>query len=95
MDKKDKCDIDWAILIDLIASEYGWTIDYIVNNLDMGQLAALIVAIKKRYQRQNPKSKYPSIPQELDGIDKEIPMSDFIKMGGKLVEKDGKKQIIL
>lgn len=98
MDNEKKLDIDWADLIDLLASEYGWTIDYI-KGLNMGQVVSLIKAIKKRYLRQNSKNdnenNYPEVLENINEDQSETLVSDFIKMGGKIVEKDGKKQIII
>jgi len=79
-------DIDWAEVIDILAKEYGWTIDYI-KSLDLGQIISLLKAIRNRYDRQNNNEENP---------DRELSISDFKAMGGKEVTReDGKKEIII
>lgn len=45
-------DVDWAEIVDVLAHEYGWTIDYI-ETLTMSQANLLIKAISTRYRAQN------------------------------------------
>jgi hypothetical protein len=79
-------DIDWAAIIDILAKEYGWTIEYI-KSLDLGQIITLLQTIKARYGKQNNEEENP---------DKELSISDFKAMGGKEVTReDGKKEIII
>lgn len=89
-------DIDWAELIDLFASEYGWTIDDI-KKLDMGQIIILSKQIKKRYERQNQANNQDMPQQDISPGENGIPTSDFItKMGGKLkTDEDGTKRIVV
>lgn len=86
-------DIDWAALIDLFASEYGWTIEYI-KNLDLGQVMSLKEKIYERYEKQNSVSEdNGSMPSG----DQELSISDFeTKLGGKRrIRKDGITEIII
>jgi len=74
-------DIDWAIIIDILAKEYGWTIDYI-KSLDMGQVRELLKAIKNRYNKDQP--------------DEESSLDDLKAIGGKEnIRPDGRKEIII
>ncbi len=96
MDENSQLDIDWAAIVDILASEYGWTIDYI-RSLDLGQVVALIKTIKARYRRQNSGTQ-GEIPEDIANPDgQEMPLSDFeTKLGGKRrVRKDGVTEIIL
>jgi hypothetical protein len=84
---KNAYDIDWAELIDILAKEYGWTIDYI-KSLDLGQIMSLIKAIRVRYDKQNNNEENP--------IDNELSISDFKAMGGKeKTREDGRKEIVI
>ena len=86
MDDTIYTDIDWAEIIDILAKEYGWTIEYI-KSLDLGQITSLLKAIRNRYDRQNNNEENP---------DRELSISDFKAMGGKEVTReDGKKEIII
>jgi len=86
MDDTIYTDIDWAEVIDILAKEYGWTIEYI-KSLDLGQITSLLKAIRNRYDRQNNNEENP---------DRELSISDFKAMGGKEVTReDGKKEIII
>lgn len=99
MNKKAKSDIDWAEIIDLFASEYGWTIDYI-KSLNMGQILVLIDKIQIRRKKQNNSSEgeASSIPST-EGVspdEMELSMSDFqYKLGGKKVVENGVTKIII
>lgn len=95
MDNESQLDIDWAAIVDILASEYGWTIDYIVS-LDLSQIVSLVKTIKARYRRQNSQGDTP--PDEIDNPDgQEMPLSDFeTKLGGKKrVREDGVTEIVL
>jgi len=79
-------DIDWVLIIDILAKEYGWTIDYI-KTLDLCQVTKLLTAIKDRYARQNNTSD--------DGVSADnnsevSSISDFKAMGGKEMLNVGK-----
>ena len=92
MDKKE-VDIDWAALIDLFASEYGWTVEYI-SSLDLGQIMSLKAKIRERYNQQNGVSEDgESLPAGEQGLS----ISDFeTKLGGKKrVREDGVTEIVL
>ena len=100
MNKKPSSDIDWAEIIDLFASEYGWTIDYITG-LDLGQIVTLMDKIQIRRDKQNGSSEgeAPSI-SNIEGAssdtDTEMPMSYFEnKLGGKKVVENGVTKIII
>jgi hypothetical protein len=76
-------DIDWAAIIDILAREYGWTIEYI-KSLDLGQITTLLQAIKARYDKQNNNEENP------DDI------SDLKALGGKeRTREDGRKEIVI
>lgn len=94
MDHESQLNIDWAAIVDILASEYGWTIDYI-GSLDLGQIISLIKAIKVRYKSQNTQGDMPN--DEANPEEQEMPLSDFEhKLGGKKhVRKDGTVEIIL
>jgi len=96
MENNDSGDIDWAAIIDLLASEYGWTIDYVKNNLDLGQVVALKRTIQARYDQQNGavSEDNSSVPSQGD---ENLSMSDFeTKLGGKkVVHDDGTVEIII
>lgn len=91
MDKKDSVDIDWAAIIDLLASEYGWTIRYI-KSLDLGQVLSLKEAIRKRYEYQN-----TGISDNAGSVSSrdELSMLHFEKMGKKHIREDGTVEIII
>jgi len=42
-----------ATICDLFGSEYGWTPDYVLNQLTRRQVDALLQATSRRYQRQS------------------------------------------
>lgn len=96
MDDKTPLDIDWAAIVDILASEYGWTIDYI-RSLDLGQIISLVKAIKARYNKQNGAIQGDMPNEEADSDGQEMPLSDFeTKLGGKRkVREDGTTEIIL
>ena len=82
-------DIDWAEIIDILAKEYGWTIEYI-KSLDLGQITSLLKAIRNRYDRQNNGGGNEEDPN------RELSISDFKAMGGKeRTREDGKKEIVI
>jgi len=84
-------DIDWAEIVDILAREYGWTIDYI-KSLDLGQITLLLRTIKARYNKQN------NIDDGYEDSEnnKELSISDFKAMGGKVkIREDGRKEIII
>jgi hypothetical protein len=79
-------DIDWAEIVDILAKEYGWTIEYI-KSLDLGQITSLLKVIRARYNKQNNNEEVP---------DKELSISDFKAMGGKeKTREDGRKEIVI
>ena len=39
-------------MLDIFASEYGWTPDYILNSLTREQVESLISAINRRYEKK-------------------------------------------
>jgi len=84
-------DLDWAEIVDILAREYGWTIDYI-KSLDLGQVMLLLKAIKARYDKQN--NTGDSLEDSENN--KELSISDFEAMGGKVkIREDGRKEIII
>jgi len=95
-------DIDWAAICDILASEYGWTLDYI-KTLNFGQITTLLKSIKERRDTEAGSSGrtgkfYPRSPK---GISKKPSEKGAIQMalqmGGKIEkDKDGKvKKIII
>jgi hypothetical protein len=79
-------DIDWAELIDILAKEYGWTIEYI-KSLDLGQITLLLKVIKARYDKQNNNG---------GNTEEELSISDLKAMGGKeKTREDGRKEIVI
>lgn len=91
MSKEAEFDIDWAAIIDLFASEYGWTKDYIVENLDLGQVISLKSAMRKRHAEQNGDV---SGGMETVPVD-QINITDFERIGKKHVRDDGTIEIII
>lgn len=96
--KERTLDIDWAAMVDLFASEYGWSIDDI-KKLDMSQIVALARQIRKRYADQAASIKNTeTVEGQTSPYSKEeMPISDFVtKMGGKMTtDEDGTKRIVL
>jgi len=95
---KSRSDIDWAEIVDLFASEYGWTIEYI-KSLDLGQIVILMDKMQIRRDRQNGSSEGET-PSTLNvgGVssDEEMPMSYFEnQLGGKKVVENGVTKIII
>ena len=83
-------DIDWAEIVDILAKEYGWTIEYI-RSLDLGQVTKLLRAIRNRYEKQNGEVSSEDLERN-----KELSISDLKAMGGREVTReDGRKEIIL
>lgn len=88
--------IDWAAICDILASEYGWTLDYI-KTLNFGQITILLKAIKERRDAEAGSSRrmgkfYPRSPK---GIGKKTSEKGVVQMalqmGGKIeTDKDGK-----
>lgn len=90
---KNPLDINWAEVVDILASEYGWTIDYI-RTLDLGQIISLLKAVKLRYKKQD-KAIKESTDTNNPSAD-ELSISDFKAMGGQeRVREDGRKEIVL
>jgi hypothetical protein len=89
----NKLEIDWATVVDMLASEYGWTIDYI-GTLDLSQVMSLIKVIKARKARQNGEEV-----EAQDDIEsnQEASASSFQAMfgGKKVTNDDGSETIIL
>jgi len=98
MTKENKSDIDWAEIIDLLASEYGWTIEYI-KALNLGQIVTLMKKIQIRREKHNGSSDSNiTPPNSTGGVDTEdeLSISDFeTKLGGKKVVENGVTKIIL
>ncbi len=88
--KQKGIDIDWAVIIDLFASQYGWTIDYITG-LTLGQVIILLKQIKKRCNTED--IDVPNVSEEQE----EMTISDFeTKLGGKkIVDEDGVTKIVI
>jgi hypothetical protein len=79
-------DIDWAEIVDILAKEYGWTIEYI-KSLDLGQITSLLKVIRARYDKQNNNEGTTS---------EELSISDLKAMGGKeQTREDGRKEIVI
>jgi hypothetical protein len=79
-------DIDWAEIVDILAKEYGWTIEYI-KSLDLGQITSLLKVIRTRYDKQN---------NNEGTTDEELSISDLKAMGGKeQTREDGRKEIVI
>lgn len=92
MDSKNSTDIDWGAIVDLLASEYGWTIDYI-KTLDLGQIISIKDTIQKRYDKQNGR-----VSQDNETVSKnedEFNITEFEKIGKKHVRADGVTEIII
>lgn len=87
---KDKdIEMDWAVIIDLLASQYGWNIEYITG-LNLKQVVILIKQIKRRLDSQDGNS-----PQ-VNGENEEMSISDFeTKLGGKKIVENGVTKIVL
>ena len=66
---RDPLDIEWAEVVDILASEYGWTIKYI-RSLDLGQIISLLKAIKLRYKKQEKAVKEGMATLREDGMEK-------------------------
>lgn len=93
-------DIDWATICDILASEYGWTLDYI-KTLNFGQITTLLKAIKERRDAEGGSlgrtgKFYPNSPKSANrklSENKAIQMA--LQMGGKIEkDKDGKAKKI-
>lgn len=82
-------DIDWAEMVDILAKEYGWTIEYI-KSLDLGQITLLLRAIKNRYKKQNDED---TDFNEDSGKNKELSIEDFKAMGTENIREDGRTEI--
>ncbi|GAG14070.1 unnamed protein product [marine sediment metagenome] len=95
-------DIDWAAICDILASEYGWTLDYI-KTLNFGQITTLLKAIKERRDIEGGSfgragKVYPHSPKGESGkLSENEAIQMAAKMGGKIEkDKDGKvKKIIM
>ena len=92
MDSKNSTDIDWGAIVDLLASEYGWTIDYI-KTLDLGQIISIKETIQKRYDKQN--GQVSSENGTVSSIEQSFNISDFEKIGKKNIREDGTVEIII
>ena len=91
MDDKSQLDIDWAAIVDIFASEYGWTID-VIKNLDLSQVISLVKTIKARYRKQS-----DSVNQGDNdtGSEEEMAMHDLERLGKTVIREDGTKEIII
>jgi len=88
---------DWAVICDIIAFEYGWTLEDI-KRLNLNQISLLLKAIGERHKKENEAIEgtggfHPQRP--IKGIKKKLPTSDIVQMatqmGGKIErDKDGK-----
>jgi len=91
MSKESDFDIDWAAIVDLLASEYGWTIDYIINNLDLGQVISLKDKIRARYASQN-----GDVSADMETVPSDkVDIGYFEKLGKKHVRDDGVTEILI
>jgi len=90
--EKSKLNIDWAMIVDVLAAEYGWTIDYI-KTLTLPQLIILIKSIKARYARQEESIKNNQNNEE--NSEQELPLSHFELLGKTTVREDGTKEIVI
>lgn len=94
--------VDWATICDILASEYGWTLDYI-KTLNFGQITTLLGAMKKRRVAEAGGSGRVGkpYPHSSKGASKKPSESSVVQMalqmGGKIEkDKDGKvKKIII
>jgi len=94
--------IDWAAICDILASEYGWTLDYI-KTLNFGQITIMLKAIKERRDIEGGSlgrtgKVYPRSPKGVGGKPSENGVVQMAhQMGGKIErDKDGKvKKIII
>ena len=96
---KNKYDIDWAEVVDLLAHEYGWTIKYI-RTLTLGQISMLVSKIRKRYDAQDKATKDTQATKP-EGSDfkpssEEVVTGTLLARGGKLrTRPDGTKEIVI
>ena len=92
MDNDNSTDIDWGAIVDLLASEYGWTIEYI-KTLDLGQIISIKNTIQKRYDKQNGavSSEDGTVPKNEDKFN----IAEFEKLGKKHIREDGTVEIII
>lgn len=88
--------VDWAQIIDLFASEYGWTIDEI-SKLNATQISLLIRAIRKRRRSdaKNISRGLMGVPSKGSSNLRQTEL--FFRKAGAKVEKnkDGKLDIKL
>jgi len=95
--------IDWATICDVIAFEYGWTLEDI-KRLNLNQVSLLLRAIGERHRKENEAIEgmgkfHPQRP--IKGVKKKMPSSNIVQMatqmGGKIEkDKDGKvKKVII
>jgi len=90
MGKEADFDIDWAAIIDLFASEYGWTIDYITS-LDLGQIISLKDKIRIRYASQN-----GDVSEGMEAVPSDkVDIGYFEKIGKRHVRDDGVTEIVI
>jgi hypothetical protein len=88
----NKLEIDWAAVVDVLASEYGWTIEYI-GTLDLSQVMSLIKVIKARNARQNGDTVEAHDDTESE---EQMSASSFKSMfGGKIVKNDDGSETII
>lgn len=75
------------MILDILSSEYGWTMDYVLDNIHMGDLLGFINAIQKRKRSEallslaivhNPFSKDPN------ALFKELRGKESYSAGNKL-----------
>jgi len=89
--------VDWATICDVLAFEYGWTLEDI-KRLNLNQISLLLKAIGERHKKENEAIEgagkfYPQEP--IKGIKKKSPPLNIVQMatqmGGKIErDKDGK-----
>ena len=90
---REKIILDWAVIVDIFASEYGWTLSEI-KQLDMGQIVTLLKTIRKRKQSQQGQAASDEPIPDMEN--KELSIADFKAMGGKeRVREDGRTEIII
>lgn len=93
-------DIDWAEIVDTLASEYGWTVEYI-RTLDFGQIVSLKNQIYKRYEAQNgenTENTEKSITGKVDDTQSQEEFARYLEKSAgakRNVREDGSIEIVL
>lgn len=94
MQLRDSRDLEETyFIIDLLASEYGWTIE-IIQNLTMPEISGLVQAIVKRYQTRNgQKPEETSSPAPKNDMEKLMALASKLKANPEQLKaiRDGKE----